>query len=217
MTWRALLAVLALAAGVLVVGATPSTAAPTQCTGTINNASLVQLVVPANSFCRINNTTITGWVQVNQGSNFETCNSKIGGWVYVTNAYILVDGLTTIGGGMDITPQATGTPGSVSGNPCTAEGASGYSGKVCPKSVGGPIAIHNAPTSSLPFALGDCAVIPNLAGSIQVNYNNVPVEIEGTLIGGSLVCNYNTPPVTQTNNTVKGRISGCGSSQQQPT
>jgi hypothetical protein len=200
------LAVGALLAGVVAFGASPAQAAGPTCNGTYSGATFGALVVPANTICVIRDTTVNGSVQVGQGANFETCNSKIAGALVANKAYVLLDHNTTVGGAIDIVPGVGALP--PGGAQCSEREGLAYTGMICPSKIGGNLVVRNAPYDTRPFEIGECGPV-KIVGQVSIHDNQVPVSIEDSTIGGNLTCYNNNPPAVQHDNTVAGHIVGC--------
>jgi hypothetical protein len=209
------LVVAALLSGLFAIGVAPSEAAPAgpYCTGTYNNATFNQLIVPANASCTINNSTVNAGATVYEGASFKMCNSTVKGWLTVDRAYVNIDNSNKILGGARITPPASAVD---EGIICTlvGVGAEGYSGIFCPNTLGGSLSVTNGGPSNKPFEIGECGPIAS-SNSITVTGNNVPVSIENVVGANTQIfCNNNNPPAVASGNQVL-RVVGCAAPPQQ--
>ena len=194
----------------------PSTPTNTSCTGTIAQAALVNVVVPAGARCDLIGSTLSGTVQVLQGAQLYMVSSEVKGDVSGEKASVVHVSGGTVGGNINI----------VEGDSPNSDGVSIRAGTVV---TNGNIKIQKMRTSRVVVAdvivlRGNMVIKENTttvtldiirneirSGNLEVEKNRGTSDklVSGNVVDGKLECRDNSMPFVGRPNEADKREGQC--------
>jgi hypothetical protein len=193
--------------GLLLIGGVvvqpPAAQAATTCTNVpISGTVSGNLVVPGGIRCELQpGSKVTGKVTVEPGGRLFANGARINGEVFGTDSDIEIIQGSSVGGKVtSINPE---------------ELTVGNGGVICRSTIGGSVTIRDgdAPSGGSDRFLihnnaTDCpgGVDTKIGGAVVITNNQARVQLDSTIVGGSLTCNNNSPNPDGANNTIAGSI-----------